>query len=62
MSSIWEVLKTATFKSEIKAKTEQMGLFKKESLDGEFSTLARSVLVSFSLRLLKFLGGGYYSM
>lgn len=37
-----------------------MGLFKTESLDSELSTLARGVLVSFSLELLKFLGGGYY--
>lgn len=33
---------------------------KKESLDSDLSTLARGVLVSFSLGLLKFLEGGYY--
>lgn len=45
MSSISEVLKTATFKAEIKTKAEQKGLFIRESLDSELSTLARGVLL-----------------
>lgn len=62
MSSICEILKPATFKSEIKTKAEQMGLFQKEILESELSSLARGVLVSFALKLLKYLGGVYYPM
>lgn len=45
MCSICELLISATFKSEIKKKAEQMELFRKDSLDGELATLARGGLV-----------------